>query len=356
MKISLFLFEFQASVFCSQAKRARNKSKYQNEADKLQQLLLESLAKERVVQQALGPSTIALLTSPQKAKKSNNDDDDNDMFKLPPIQEVSADKSTDDDSMTDLTESDGSFDEKSRKQYSQNLQSIDVTSSYFQSLPPDIRHEILSDLKETRKESSWGRLHELPVESQSFSNFQMKRLLKRRRVQVELEGAEKEMGGKGLSLAELENLLSEKGVVDPEIATNRIASNEHVRFLYVRDVKKALDRDDKCQTMQSSPSKIQKIEPIEIEPMTVEDIALQKAIQLSLGCVDATTAFGNDGNAEVKRSGESIEMTSEQRKALGAAATSLARNYMIEYGGVNDDDITDLVKLDENIHPWSEFK
>lgn len=340
----------------SQAKRARNKSKYHSEADKLQQLLLESLAKEKVVQQALGPSTSALLSvSPQKAKKPNNDDDDNDMFKLPPIQEDATDKSLDDDSMTDLTESDTSFDEKSRKQYSQTLRTIDVTSSYFQSLPADIRHEILSDLKEMRKESSWGRLHELPVESRSFSSFQMNRLLKRRQVQIELEGAEKEMGGKGLSLAELENLLSEKGVVDPEIATNRIASNEHVRFLHVRDVKKAMEREDKRQPLKLSPTKIVKTEAIVVEPMSEEDLALQKAIQLSLGCVDAKTET-EDGESEANTSNESIKMTTQQRKALGSAATSLARNYMIEYGGMNDDDITDLVKLDETVRPMSEFK
>lgn len=57
----------------SKAKRARNKNKYQNEADKLQHLLLEALAKEKVVQQALGPSTSALLTnsSPKKVIKKN---------------------------------------------------------------------------------------------------------------------------------------------------------------------------------------------------------------------------------------------------------------------------------------------
>lgn len=282
-----------------------------------------------------------------------DDDDDNDMFKLPPIKEAAADKSLDDDSMTDLTESDESFDEKSRKHYNQNLRSIDVTSSYFQSLPADIRHEILSDLKEMRKESSWGRLHELPVESRSFSSFQMNRLLKRRRVQVELEGAEKEMGGKGLSLAELENLLSEKGVVDPEIATSRIASNEHVRFLHVRDVKKAMEREEKRETLKPSPPKIAKIEPDDVKPLSAEDLALQKAIQLSLGC---EVKEEGDDEDEANTSGESIKLTTQQRKALGSAATSLARNYMIEYGGMNDEDVADLVKLDETVRPMKEFK
>lgn len=141
------------------------------------------MAKEKVVQQALGASTSALISNVSPLKKSikmTEQSTEDDLFKLPPLKE---DKSINtDESLTDLTESDSSFDEKHRTQYNHCLHSIDVKSSYFQSLPADIRHEILSDIKETRKQSSWGRLHELPAESQSFSNFQMNRLLKRRQV------------------------------------------------------------------------------------------------------------------------------------------------------------------------------
>lgn len=319
---------------------------------------MEALAKEKVVQQALGPSTSELITSPKKPvnQKPLKQDDEDDLFKLPPIQENPTD-----DSLTDLTESDDSFNEKHRSQYNQNLHSIDVKSSYFQSLPADIRHEILSDMKETRKQSSWGRLHELPVESQSFSSFQMKRLLKRRLVQVELQEAEKEMGGKGLSMAELENLLSEEGVVDPDIATERIASNEQVRYLHVRDITKAMKKeaDDsikeepKCSTDELEYSdKLDAEADIKIEDAFDKDLDLQKAIQLSLGYnVDEIKS-----NSYNENSNEAVQLTKEQRKAFGTAATSLARSYMIEYGGMNDDDIADLVKLDETLHTQSEFK
>lgn len=43
-----------------------------------------------------------------------------------------------------------------------DLHSIDVNSAEFKSLPPDMRHDILSELKETRKQNSWGRIHEMP--------------------------------------------------------------------------------------------------------------------------------------------------------------------------------------------------
>lgn len=314
-------------------------------------MLLEALAKEKVVQQALGPSAIELLVSPKKPANQKVDaDDDNDMFKLPPMLEQPAD-----DSLTDVTESDSSFDEARRTQYNSYLQTIDVKSSYFQSLAPDIRHEILTDLKETRKQSSWGRLHELPVESQSFSSFQMGRLLKRRQVQVQLEAAEQEMGGRGLSMAELENLLSEEGVVDPEIATERIASNEHTRYIHVRDISKALKKDAEQEDVKeevTSPVAVKvESDAIIAESMSDEDFDLQRAIQLSLGDIDEIKLDSEPSDVD-----QSVKLTVEQRKAFGSAATSLARTYMIEYGGMNDDDIADLIKVDEANASVSEFK
>lgn len=43
-----------------------------------------------------------------------------------------------------------------------DLHTIDVKSAEFRDLPADMRHEILTELKETRKQNSWGRIHELP--------------------------------------------------------------------------------------------------------------------------------------------------------------------------------------------------
>lgn len=286
-------------------------------------------------------------------------DEESDLFKLPPIQ----DDQPKDDSYTDISENDDSIDESRRIVYNHNLHAIDVKSSHFQSLPADIRHEILSDIKETRKQSSWGRLHELPAESQSFSSFQMKRLLRRRQVQVELEEAEKEMGGKGLSMAELENLLSEEGVVDPDLATERIASNEHVRYLHVRDITKALKKEtdeknkkeklneikeDECSTEDNKQTDTH--ESIKNEELNDEELDLQRAIQLSLGAPDPL------GQCDRNDENDTVRLTVEQKKALGSAANSLARHYMIEYGGLNDEDVHDLVKLDENINTTQEFK
>ena len=43
-----------------------------------------------------------------------------------------------------------------------NIHSVDVTSKDFLALPTDVQHEILLELKDTRKQSSWNRINQMP--------------------------------------------------------------------------------------------------------------------------------------------------------------------------------------------------
>lgn len=86
---------------------------------------------------------------------------------------------------------------------------------------------------------------------------------------------------------------------------------------------------------------------VKSEEITDEDFDLQRAIQMSLGGEDAYQVANDDNTAR---------LTVEQRKAFGSAANSLARNYMVEYGGMNDEEVSDLVKLNESLNVTQEFK
>jgi len=129
-------------------------------------LLLQSLAKEKVVQQALGKNAELLLKSPIKRPPPAKKNDEDDLFKLPELPAASAgldNTGEGSEQDTSASASDSSFDESTaRHAYNSSLQAIDVKSQHFRNLPADVRHEILTDIKETRKQSSWGRLHELP--------------------------------------------------------------------------------------------------------------------------------------------------------------------------------------------------
>lgn len=43
-----------------------------------------------------------------------------------------------------------------------NIHSVNIDTEEFKSLPADVRYDILTDLKDTRKQNSWGRIHEMP--------------------------------------------------------------------------------------------------------------------------------------------------------------------------------------------------
>lgn len=271
------------------------------------------------------------------------------MYRLPPMS-IDKSSSSIDVSLNTTGDSESSFDEKnSRQYYNLNLHSIDVTSKHFQSLPPDVRLEILTDIKETRKESSWGRLHELPAQSDDFSEFQMRRLLKRRKVQQSLETAEKEMGGKSLSLREIEELLKEEGVVSGEAAAadnigNRLAYNENTRYLHVRDMKKAMKEEAEVKDRASVA--VKEKDDDSMTALEVHDEDLQRAIQMSLEecCDDSAANAGTSASSNYDRA----KLRTEQKKLLGKAAKSLAKAYMVEYGGLNSDDVDELVEMPED--------
>lgn len=61
-----------------------------------------------------------------------------------------------------MSDSESEEDVKPMKMKYRDLHSMDVKSAEFKSLPADIRHDILTELKETRKQNSWGRIHEMP--------------------------------------------------------------------------------------------------------------------------------------------------------------------------------------------------
>lgn len=135
-------------------------------------------------------------------------------------------------SSSDEATTDGS----SEEHLVEDIHSIDVQSAEFLSLPAEVRHDILTELKDTRKQSSWKHLDQMPKESNQFSGFQMERLLRRHAAQKSLDQAGKEMGGRAMSLRELEELLEVQGVLNVEDALpgKRIAQDSVTRYMLIQ--------------------------------------------------------------------------------------------------------------------------
>lgn len=329
-------------AFIFQAKRCQQKSKIRSEAERLEQLLLESLAKENIIKQALGDPEKLNWSPPKLPKlKPSKTEERDDMFKLPPLEDETAREPF--KSEVDNGNEDGEDPLCPKRSYDVNI-NFDVTSAHFKSLPADIRHDILTDIKETRKQNSWARLRELPVEQDDFSTYQMSRLLRRRQVQIGLEEAEKEMGGKCWSLNELETLLSEDGVLEIDKKAQKIASDENVRFLLVRNIAKAMQEAKKEVVARPSTSSgiglEQSATTDDLHAMHLVsdgDLDLQRAIQLSLG---------KDPGEVDQESGGRVKLNSQQRQKFGSTiqAHGLIKGFMMEYAEMNGDDVQELIE------------
>lgn len=301
-------------------------------------MLLQNLAKEQVIKQALGAEAKAITLSPSKVKEKSKAEERDDMFKLPALE---------DEKLMKVKEEVDVICPK--KSYNVNISKIDLNSSYFKSLPADIRHDILTDIKETRKQTSWAKLRELPADSQDFSSYQMAGLLKRRHVQVSLENAEKEMGGKVWSLAELESLLTEDGVIEESSKhAQRIANDANTRFVLVRDIAKAMQEAKEAEKFANSepkPSTSKQFVKDEENFGEEYDLELQRAIQMSLGHdveeVDSKIDDSSDQKEPV------IKLNAEQRKKLGSSVHGLVRGYMMEYAEMNDDDLHEMFEASQ---------
>lgn len=126
-------------------------------ADLINNLIRHSVVKTVLKKDSKDQNSEALqITMNMQTKRS-----DQDMFALPDMPSVSNVQSYVDDNQHD---SDTVLELSPRKQskWTGNIHNVDVTSSEFKALPADVRYDILTDLKETRKQNSWGRLYEMP--------------------------------------------------------------------------------------------------------------------------------------------------------------------------------------------------
>ncbi|XP_014368523.2 DNA repair protein UVH3 [Papilio machaon] len=306
------------------AKRQDNKSKLNSESERLKRELALLLGKRTAIGSLLGKQI-----SPKKANPATDVNRD-DMFKLPALPQKEEESESE------------SEDEQDSSASTIDLHTVDVESENFKNMPAKEKYDLLIELKETRKMNSWGKLHTLPKKSDQFSDFQMERLLKRRKIQECLEETEKEMGDGTMSINELESLLNEEGI-DTKIETlptRRIASNNTTRFLLINNVKQALADAKKKKELLSKKEEVdKKIVPEEVTNVTpkTEDEELQMAIKMSMECVDdANTSAGtsktdDSWTSHLSDSDYSYSYSEDEGDDIEQPDMSSAKAYIAQY-------------------------
>ncbi|XP_047514464.1 DNA excision repair protein ERCC-5 isoform X1 [Pieris napi] len=327
------------------AKRQDNKLKYNSESERIKRELALLIGKKTAVG--------ALLGKQISPKKINTNENDEDIFKLPalPQKETKSDTESDDEDTSSASTVD--------------LHTVDLESQDFKNMPSKEKYDLLLELKETRKMNSWGKLHTLPKKSDSFSDFQMQRLLKRRKVQECIEETEKEIGDVGMSLNDLETLLNEEGINTniEDFPSRRIASDQTTRYLLINNVKQALADAKKKKEMELENENKLETEAIEIKANSNEETKfdeleddLQKAIKMSLECVDepehsvcASTSKADESWTSCMTDSNS-DYSDEEEEYIPQNITS-AKAYIMQYSDFTHKAIDDIVLVKNKQKP-----
>lgn len=157
----------------------------------------------------------------------DNDDDDGDEY------EDSNDDSDDDNQKSPFKKGNSSNNNnnKGRRAFSnynanqikywQQLSKINTDSEDFKKLPAEVQHEILVEVKEYRRKTAWsrfGKLREKASTGNSFSDFQVKNLLKKNTITQRMESLQKVM-------------MTSSVVLDPNTFTRRIAAEAGTEYI-----------------------------------------------------------------------------------------------------------------------------
>ncbi|XP_050447913.1 DNA excision repair protein ERCC-5 isoform X2 [Cataglyphis hispanica] len=198
-------------------------------------------------------------------------------------------------------------------------------------------------------------------ESQEFSGYQLKRLLKRRYVQESLESAEKEMGGKTLTLEELDKLLTEQGVnTNSKDAAFRIAADSATRLIYISDkntLAKNSNESEADDTLQNANEKIESIAGPSNHAPIIEDIneyeLMDSDEDINVPIHDDFSFISNDINKNAFDSDKESEIDINESlasldKHLSKTKSNPALAYLLEYSGLSQNQIMHLMKYNKN--------
>ena len=164
-----------------------------------------------------------------------------DLFELPPLP-------VEDPNSSHLNyESDSDSDQEEFKEdllrqlNATDIHHMDVSSREFKSLPKELQYEVLSDLTtpESRKQNSWGKMHEMPKSSTGFSGFQMQRLINRRQVQKTKDSVGKEIGDENAMQVDANLFVGDiQGIRKAKAEAKKVVSSSSgSHILYIKDIK-----------------------------------------------------------------------------------------------------------------------
>ncbi|XP_030914219.1 DNA repair protein complementing XP-G cells isoform X2 [Geospiza fortis] len=227
----VFVFDGEAPLLKRQtlAKRRQRKEIAINDSRKTTEKLLKTLLKRHVIKTAITGKSNEALPSITQVRRQGIDD----MYVLPTLEDEEKHSSEEEEEKEWQMRM--SQKQMLQEQLCENPYSIDIESEDFHKLPPEIKHEILTDIKELTK-----RRRTL---FEAMPEYQLRGLLKKSNLNRCIENVQKEMNQQ--HSGEIQTQYENEGGFVKEVESRRVVSEETSHYILIKGIqaKEAMNRD-----------------------------------------------------------------------------------------------------------------
>ncbi|XP_030331760.1 DNA repair protein complementing XP-G cells-like [Strigops habroptila] len=226
----VFVFDGGAPLLKRQtlAERRRRKEIASHDSRKTAEKLLKTFLKRQVIKNALKGKSHEAFPSITEVRREEIDD----IYALPPLQEEEKNSSEEED------EKEWEMRMNQRKLLHEvlceNPHSVDIESEDFKKLPPEVKYEILTEMKEfTKRKRTF--FEAMPEESNAFSQYQLRGLLKKSSLSRCIENVQKELSQQ--HTGEIQTQYENEGGFVKEVEFRKVVSEDTSHYILIKGIK-----------------------------------------------------------------------------------------------------------------------
>ncbi|NXW61712.1 ERCC5 protein, partial [Eurystomus gularis] len=267
----VFVFDGEAPLLKRQtlAKRRQRKDVATRDSRKTTEKLLKTFLKRQVIKTALTGKSNEAFPSLTQVRRAEIDD----MYVLPSLEDEEKNSSEEEDERE--WEIRMSQRKMLQEELCENPHSVDIESEDFNKLPPEIKHEILTDIKEFTKRKR-TLFEAMPEESNDFSQYQLRGLLKKSSLNRCIENVQKELNQQ--HSGEIQTQYENEGGFVKEVESRRVISEDTSHYILIKGIqaKEATSRDLETTAGPSKMLEFTKSDKISESPANGKPVAPDK--------------------------------------------------------------------------------
>ncbi|KAM5288074.1 DNA excision repair protein ERCC-5-like [Ctenodactylus gundi] len=351
----IFVFDGDAPLLKKQtlAKRRQRKDSASSDSRKTTEKLLKTFLRRQALKTAFRSKRNEALPSLTQVQRED------DIYALPPLQEEEKHSSEEEDEKAWRERMDQK--QALQEEFFHNPHSIDIESEDFSSLPLEIKHEILTDMKEFTKRRR-TLFEAMPEESNDFSQYQLKGLLKKNYLNQHIENVQKEMNQQ--HSGQIQKQYEDEGGFLKEVESRRVVSEDTSHYILIKGIQakkvevdsESLPSSSKTHSMsfdlKTPPCEKPKLEKesdaIPPSPRTL--LALQAAM---LGSSSEEELEGGEPGQQSGKKASAVEEGSLSPRTLAAIQRALQEDEDCAVHAVRAGDEVQVDQTGAGAPPWS---